>query len=194
MSKITGRIVIGAQIRAARSLLGWSRHDLARAAGLHPNAVAYWEQTVTIPVGRHQPHACRKIAEALHRSDVEFVGHAKPGVRLVKNDNFVMRPPSRARARHGVIPIISRQEAWPPITQSHGYQVTAPRIACGARTRASGSCRAKAMANHRCRLHGGLSSGPKTIAGRARIAEAQRKRWAKWRDCAQHDQTTGGTK
>ena len=101
MSKITGRIVMGCQIRAARSLLGWSQDELARAAGLHPNAVVYWEQTPVIPTGRHEPHACRKIAEALRCAGVEFVGHAKPGVRLVKNTNFVMKPPTRARARHG---------------------------------------------------------------------------------------------
>ena len=33
--------------------------------------------------------------------------------------------------------------------------------------------------NTRCRLHGGLSAGPETVAGRAPIAEAQRRRW--WR-------------
>jgi hypothetical protein len=33
----------------------------------------------------------------------------------------------------------------------------------------------------RCRQHGGLSSGPKTAEGRARIAEAVRARWARWR-------------
>jgi hypothetical protein len=33
----------------------------------------------------------------------------------------------------------------------------------------------------RCRFHGGLSTGPKTAAGRARIAEAQRRRWNAWR-------------
>jgi len=36
MSKKTGRIVMGSQIRAARSLLDWSREQLARAAGLPP--------------------------------------------------------------------------------------------------------------------------------------------------------------
>ena len=35
--------------------------------------------------------------------------------------------------------------------------------------------------SHRCRLHGGLSTGPRTAEGRARIAEAQRRRWAAWR-------------
>jgi hypothetical protein len=34
-------------------------------------------------------------------------------------------------------------------------------------------------------FHGGLSTGPKTEAGRARIAEAQRRRW---RDCRERRQ------
>src|ERR1700694_2596506 len=33
----------------------------------------------------------------------------------------------------------------------------------------------------RCRFHGGLSTGPKTIEGKARIAAAQRRRWARRR-------------
>ena len=61
MSKRTGRIVTGCQIRAARSLLDWSRAKLARAAGLHPNAVAYWEQTPVIPTDRHEPCTCAPI-------------------------------------------------------------------------------------------------------------------------------------
>lgn len=39
---------------------------------------------------------------------------------------------------------------------------------CGARTRQGGECRHAAMANGRCRFHGGLSTGPKTAAGLAR--------------------------
>ena len=35
-----------------------------------------------------------------------------------------------------------------------------------------------ALKNGRCRLHGGLSTGPKTIEGRAKIAEATRERMA----------------
>ena len=34
----------------------------------------------------------------------------------------------------------------------------------------------------RTSLHGGLSTGPKTEAGRARIAEAQRRRWRDYRE------------
>jgi hypothetical protein len=37
------------------------------------------------------------------------------------------------------------------------------------------------LTGDRCRLHGGLSTGPKTQEGRERIAEAQRQRWRLWR-------------
>lgn len=46
---------------------------------------------------------------------------------------------------------------------------------CGARTRAGGACRQPAMANGRCRLHGGPSTGAITPAGR------DRARFAHWR-------------
>jgi hypothetical protein len=58
---------------------------------------------------------------------------------------------------------------------------------CGARARSRGHepCRAPPVLdprtrrprNGRCKLHGGLSTGPRTAEGRARIAEAQRRRW-----------------
>ncbi|MGE0119581.1 MAG: HGGxSTG domain-containing protein [Dongiaceae bacterium] len=47
-----------------------------------------------------------------------------------------------------------------------GDFLAAPR--CGARTRTGGCCRQPAMANGRCRLHGGRSTGPRTPAGLAR--------------------------
>jgi hypothetical protein len=46
----------------------------------------------------------------------------------------------------------------------------------GARTRRQTACMCKALANGRCRLHGGLSAGPRTAAGKARIAESNRPR------------------
>ncbi len=62
---------------------------------------------------------------------------------------------------------------------------------CGARTKTRGGrpCRASPVLdpywgeprNGRCKLHGGLSTGPRTAEGRMRIAEAQRKRWGRWR-------------
>jgi hypothetical protein len=44
-----------------------------------------------------------------------------------------------------------------------------PHGKCGARTRRGTLCRRPGMRNGRCRLHGGLSTGPKTREGRQRI-------------------------
>ena len=53
---------------------------------------------------------------------------------------------------------------------------------CGAYCRSTGlPCRAPALQNGRCKLHGGKSTGPKTDEGRKRCAEAQCRRWAAWR-------------
>ena len=47
------------------------------------------------------------------------------------------------------------------------------RARCGAKTRAGGTCKAPAMwGKKRCRMHGGLSTGPKTAEGRARSLAA----------------------
>jgi hypothetical protein len=57
------------------------------------------------------------------------------------------------------------------------------RPRCGAKTRAGGRCLVRVeLGKARCRFHGGLSTGPKTETGRARIAEAQRRRWRLYRE------------
>jgi hypothetical protein len=54
---------------------------------------------------------------------------------------------------------------------------------CGAKARGVGkACRQRVLPGKlRCRYHGGLSTGPKTAEGRARIAAAQRLRWERFR-------------
>ena len=55
---------------------------------------------------------------------------------------------------------------------------------CNAWARTRGRfCLAQALPNGtgKCRVHGGLSSGCKTEAGRKRISEAVKRRWARWR-------------
>jgi hypothetical protein len=61
------------------------------------------------------------------------------------------------------------------------YDGTDPRL-CNARTRIGRPCRALALPNGRCVRHGGRSTGPKTVEGKARSAlnltrwrEAQRR-------------------
>jgi hypothetical protein len=60
---------------------------------------------------------------------------------------------------------------------------------CQAKTRAGGFCLMRVVPGTcRCRLHGGLSTGPKTEAGKRRISEGQKRRreWERqesvWRD------------
>jgi hypothetical protein len=55
-----------------------------------------------------------------------------------------------------------------------GDPTTAPR--CGARTRQGTSCQSPAMRGKgRCRLHGGLSTGPRTLEGLRRLRAARTK-------------------
>ena len=56
---------------------------------------------------------------------------------------------------------------------------------CGAKTRSGKSCEKFPLAGkRRCRLHGGLSTGPKTEAGRAAIGAVHYKhgRYVNWRE------------
>jgi hypothetical protein len=59
---------------------------------------------------------------------------------------------------------------------AHGPEAwwKAPR--CGAKNRRGGACQSPAMrGKRRCRLHGGLSTGPRTPEGRERCRQAATK-------------------
>jgi len=88
-------ITTGAQIRAARALLDWSRPELAAAAELSRNAVAYWENHPTIPAGHHRtPYAIGRIQRALLAAGVEPIVDPAPGVC------FLARSPKRKARMH----------------------------------------------------------------------------------------------
>jgi hypothetical protein len=95
---------------------------------------------------------------------------------------------------------VARREALPraEVNQrpADDWAPTKPRRPrCGARCRSRGGapCRAPAVwdqrrnapRNGRCRLHGGLSTGARTEAGRARLHDAgcrgAQERWRRWR-------------
>jgi hypothetical protein len=63
---------------------------------------------------------------------------------------------------------------------------------CGAKTRRGTSCQCPAMKNGRCRLHGGLSTGPKTAEGIERIRLAVTKH-GRYSLAAQPDYTSTET-
>jgi hypothetical protein len=92
------------------------------------------------------------------------------------------------RARHGVLLGITMIAYADVISYLRQQQRRKDRPRCGAKTRAGRPCRMRVeFGKARCRLHGGLSTGPKTEAGRARIAEAQRRRWRDYREKAAGD-------
>ena len=50
---------------------------------------------------------------------------------------------------------------------------------CGAFARSTGQpCKAKALVNGRCKNHGGMSTGPKTLEGRLAVSLATKQRMA----------------
>ncbi len=54
-----------------------------------------------------------------------------------------------------------------------------PKKQCGAHARTTGApCKAKALPSGRCKLHGGMSTGPKTLEGRQAIAAVTKARMA----------------
>ena len=152
----------GSELRRRRQDRGWSQRDLAKRAGIHHRTVQYWEARAKLdPLG----DGVKRMAEAL-------------GWRL--------SPPLRAHAGWGLTPdeeldvIVDALDAMP---QRLATKVMFIRVRCGAKTRKGTPCRAMSEPNrHRCRFHGGKSTGPKTAEGRERIAEAQRRRWAKYRE------------
>jgi hypothetical protein len=65
-----------------------------------------------------------------------------------------------------------------PTNMQRGHRMK-KKVYCEAHARTTGQpCQATALANGRCRNHGGLSTGPRTFAGRRAVAEAARQRMA----------------
>jgi ribosome-binding protein aMBF1 (putative translation factor) len=74
-------VITGAQIRAARGLLGWSASDLATKSGTTRFTVQRLEQHDGIPPSRSQTLA--DLQRAFEEAGVEFIGTPEqPGVIL----------------------------------------------------------------------------------------------------------------
>jgi len=71
----------GAQVRAARGLLGWTQGQLAEAADVAVATVKGME------AGRSQPRRAtvQAIQRALEAAGVEFTNGDQPGVRMAKD-------------------------------------------------------------------------------------------------------------
>jgi hypothetical protein len=99
---------------------------------------------------------------------------AKAGERAVRTR---FRREQRRKQRQVQTHELHLDDRWAKESEWWGRKYTSR---CGATTRRDGHpCWWEPETGKtRCKFHGGKSTGPKTPEGRARIAEAQRKRWA----------------
>jgi hypothetical protein len=181
----------GVMLSAARRHISLTQCEVASAARIHVNSVKRLEraETVTswyalgrvarvlldkgaaIPEAWLNWPAAQRAASPPPRS-IEEIFAKSDAKAEAEFQRYLNRTGTRAcaRARHGVL-------SAGPIGQ-----LTPVKLRCEARTRAGTACRCKALKNGRCKFHGGMSTGPRTLAGRQRIAEAQRQRWESYRE------------
>jgi hypothetical protein len=186
----------GVALRAARKAAGLSQTALGALAGVGRHAVSYWECKPTID---RRGWAVQRMAKAVAQiaallQDYHPNTHAC-GMGLSHGLSGLpdySRPSAGARAVDGSYSIakadaqleVAVAKALASQQERDAQRRARVRVICSAKTTRTGKpCRNKSEAGRRrCKHHGGRSTGPKTAEGRERIAEAQRKRWALWRD------------
>lgn len=156
----------GAELAALRHAAGLSQTALGKRVGIGRHAVSYWE---TKPVIDLHAWALQRMAEVLPLPP-------PPSYRFTAPDRphplAAVFAAQEARFLEQVARIKARSDAW----------AARRRVICGAKTRKGTPCRCKSEpGKRRCKFHGGKSTGAKTPEGKARIAEANRLRWAQWR-------------
>ncbi len=158
----------GADLRSLRKALGLSQVALARQAGVSRDAVQYWERKATVDPRQVGP---RRLFAVLGVQYYPTPGtYARAGWGLTEAGGGPVPV-------HGANPSTSALAPAPRVWPQAGRS-----IRCGALTRKGQPCRHEPEPGRtRCKFHGGRSTGPRTPEGRARIAEAQRHRWARWR-------------
>lgn len=157
-------MITGNEIRLLRRSRGYSQTDIGKLLGLSRHTISYWERKphVRIRTSRSTP---ARILSALGLPQ-KYRSNARARAWGLSNSDA-------ERLARQVTSAKERQEA-----QATEVLVR-NRVVCGATTRKGRPCRLKSEPNkRRCKFHGGKSTGPKTPEGRARISQAQKRRWA----------------
>lgn len=157
----------GKELAALRRRADLSQSALARRVGVSRQTVSYWEAK---PVLDGSAATLMKIANAIDPSDRNLILSSRPGLGFV--------------ALHFTGSVLPEQLnlVFAAMAIRKATVAQMKRGTCGAMTRRGMECLLKSEpGKRRCRLHGGLSTGPTTVEGKARIADAQRKRWAEHR-------------
>lgn len=161
----------GADLRAHRRAAGLTQGQLAKLAGIGRHAASYWECKPTIDL---RGWAVARMAKALGPKALPDypTPSARAGQWAVSGVDAM-----QARLEAQIAARLSRMQ------EKEAQRLARCRVICEAKTRAGMTCRNMSEpGKRRCKFHGGKSTGPKTVEGRARIAEAQRQRWARWRE------------
>jgi transcriptional regulator with XRE-family HTH domain len=101
MGKKTSMLATGNQLKAARALAGIDQHDLAKLAAINVNTIRNMEARGAEPI-TSSAVTVRKVQLALEALGIEFLNHARPGVRLkIRTESTPRRPTRRERiVRH----------------------------------------------------------------------------------------------
>lgn len=159
----------GQGLRRIRKAAGMSQIDLAAEVGISRHAVQYWEKK---PVLSRYGSPARMVevlkVRVLPQKSLSL--RARGGMGSYSFPDRQQERIDRASAAQ-----IARE------TERERKRLAKRRVICGAKTRKGQPCRNKSEPGRlRCKFHGGLSTGPKTIEGRKRIADAQRLRWMRF--------------
>ena len=149
----------GDWLRTLRKAAKLSQTELACKAGVGRGAVSYWERRPAVDLRGWAP---KRILAALGEDPLRY-----------------FRTPIRAR-EDGVLQISDWEKRQIAALETRAAQREATRrVTCGAKTRKGAPCRnLSEPGRRRCKFHGGMSTGPRTTAGKEAIAETQRRRWA----------------
>ena len=158
----------GAELKAARRAFGLNQSQMSEIVGCSRNTVSNWENKASVNVRRG--NSCRML-RVLGLTVLPMYCQSM----RARGDGVLLHDLQQAALDRRTVAANARA-----IQQAARY-----RQLCKATTRKGLPCRNMSEpGRRRCKFHGGMSTGPKTFEGKARIAEAQKKRWAKYRAIA----------
>ncbi|MBF9060305.1 helix-turn-helix domain-containing protein [Rhodobacterales bacterium HKCCSP123] len=154
--------ITGHDLKKLRQKAGLTQAELASQAGVSRHAVIYWEKKAWL-----KPRAAvLRMSAVLEFATDEWMKPQRQRDSWL--DEFTERRLAAEMAR---------------IAAKRREQALGRCVRCCAKTRRGTSCRRLSEpGRRRCKFHGGLSTGPKSPEGKARIAAANRRRWAERRN------------
>jgi len=161
--------VTSKDLKTARKAKRLNQTELGALAGVARCTVSYWENKQgQLP----NSGGLNLILDALGLEHLKYFLHTNAPARgwgiIDTQQEWVNLQAQREQQR---------------LKQREQDRVANMRVQCGAKTRKGRPCKLMSEAGRkRCKFHGGMSTGPKTVEGRKRIAEAQRMRWQRYRD------------